>query len=179
MINKQKNSNIKRKIGAEKLMNISPKDLCVVLNNNGRYGLPSFLRYLPFSVLRNYEVEKTNHITQLFCLGVMFNISLVLMSILRSAINEFYQNLFINKVMELTILQSIFKDKSEVSSVLNYINNTETPIICYRYNKPNRPTIFNFDNIATNIKYRFHCSRLLRLSKFHLSISPCNTCYYR
>ena len=70
----------------------------------------------------------------------------------------FYQNLFINKVMEFTILHSIFKDKSEVSSVPNYFNNTETPIMCYTYNKPNRPIIFNFDYIVTNIKYRFHCS---------------------
>ena len=48
--------------------------------------------------------------------------------------------------MELTILLSIFKDKSEVSSVPNFFN-IETPIICYTYNKPYIPTIFNFDNM--------------------------------
>ena len=37
------------------------------------------------------------------------------------------------------------------SSIPNYFNNSETPIIRYRYNKPIRSTIFNFDKIVTDI----------------------------
>ena len=38
-----------------------------------------------------------------------------------------------------------------ISSVPNYFNNSENPIICYKYNKPIRSTIFNFNKIVTDI----------------------------
>ena len=38
---------------------------------------------------------------------------------------------FINKGMEFISLQRIFKDNSVISSIPNYFNNSETPIICY------------------------------------------------
>ena len=37
--------------------------------------------------------------------------------------------------MEFIDLHSIFKDDLVVSSIPNYFNNFETPIICYKYNK--------------------------------------------
>ena len=49
---------------------------------------------------------------------------------------------FINKGMEFIDLHSIIKD---------YFNNSETPIICYKYNKPIRSTIFDFNKIVTDI----------------------------
>ena len=50
--------------------------------------------------------------------------------------------------MEFIDLHSIFKDNSMISSVPNYFNNSETQIICYKYSKPIRSTIFNFDKIV-------------------------------
>ena len=38
----------------------------------------------------------------------------------------------------------------------NYFNNSETPIICYKYNKPIRSSIFNFDNIANDTDIDFN-----------------------
>ena len=38
-----------------------------------------------------------------------------------------------------------------ISSIPNYFNNAETSIIYYKYNKPIRSTIFNFNKIATDI----------------------------
>ena len=38
-----------------------------------------------------------------------------------------------------------------ISSILSYFNNSETPIICYKYNKPIRSTIFNLNKIVTDI----------------------------
>ena len=38
-----------------------------------------------------------------------------------------------------------------ISSIPNYLNNSETPTICYKYNKPIRSTIFNFNKIVTDI----------------------------
>ena len=37
-----------------------------------------------------------------------------------------------------------------VSSIPNYFNYSETPIICYEYNKPIRSTIFNFTKIVAD-----------------------------
>ena len=59
---------------------------------------------------------------------------------------------FIKKGMEFFFyLHSIFKDNLVIASVPNYLNNSETPIIGYKYNKPIRSTIFNFDKIVTDI----------------------------
>ena len=38
-----------------------------------------------------------------------------------------------------------------ISSIPSYFNNSETPIICYKYNKPIRSTIFNLNKIVTDI----------------------------
>ena len=92
---KRKNGNIKRKICTEKRLNTSLKDLSIALNNHGWHGLFSFLSSLPISVLLNLELDANklydranNYIKQHFLQGVMFNISLVLISILRPAIND-------------------------------------------------------------------------------------------
>ena len=92
---KRKNGNIKRKICTEKRLNTSLKDLSIALNNHGPHGLFSFLSSLPISVLSNLELEANklynrakNSIKQHFLQGVLFNISLVLISILRSTIND-------------------------------------------------------------------------------------------
>ena len=38
-----------------------------------------------------------------------------------------------------------------ISSIPNYFDNSETPIICYKYNKPIRSAVFNFINIVTDL----------------------------
>ena len=54
--------------------------------------------------------------------------------------------------MEFIDLHSIFKDNLVhlISSIPNYFNNSET-IICYKYNKLTRSTVFNFNKIVTDI----------------------------
>ena len=53
--------------------------------------------------------------------------------------------------MEFIDLQNILKDNLAILSNPNYFNNSETPIICYEYNKPNRSTLFYFNRIVTDI----------------------------
>ena len=53
--------------------------------------------------------------------------------------------------MEFIDVRSIFKDNLVISSISNYFNNSETPIICYKYNKPIRSSTFNFNNIETDM----------------------------
>ena len=108
---KRKNGNIKRKICTEKRLNTSLKDLSLALTNHGRHGLFSFLSSFPISVLRNLEleinkltIEQTNYIKQQSLQGVMFNISLVLISILRSTINDILSKFHsLTKVLSLLI----------------------------------------------------------------------------
>ena len=152
-------NNFKRKTCAENRINTSLKDLSIALNNHVWHGLLSFLSSLPISVLRYLELEANkfydranNLYKQHFLQGVMFNISLVLISILRSPINEILSKFpSINKGMKFIDLHSIFKDNLVISSIPNYVNNSETPIICYKYNKPIRSSIFNFNKIVTDI----------------------------
>ena len=53
--------------------------------------------------------------------------------------------------MEFIDLHSIFRDNLVILSIPNYYNNSETTIICDKYNKPIRNTIFNFNQIVTDI----------------------------
>ena len=51
--------------------------------------------------------------------------------------------------IEFINLPSIFKDKSVISSIPTYFENKESPSICYKYNKPIRSTVFNYDKLVT------------------------------
>ena len=53
--------------------------------------------------------------------------------------------------MEFVDLHSIFRDNLVISSFSNYNNNSETPIICDKFYKPIRTTIFYFNQIVTDI----------------------------
>ena len=58
---------------------------------------------------------------------------------------------FVNKGIEFINLPSIFKDKSVISSIPTYFENKESPIICYKYNKPIRSTVFNYNKLVTEL----------------------------
>ena len=58
---------------------------------------------------------------------------------------------FINKVIEFIDLPSIFKDRSVTSSIPTYFQNSEPPIFCYKYNKPIRNTVFNFNKLVSDL----------------------------
>ena len=53
--------------------------------------------------------------------------------------------------IEFIDLHRIFKDNLVISPISNYFKNSETPIICYKYNKPIRSAIFNFNKIVNDI----------------------------
>ena len=120
-------------------MNTSLKDLSIALNNHGRHGLLSFLSYLPISVLRNLELEankfydRANKVYKAALLTRCY-VRHFLSPYIDSEVNHkryFIQIPFINKGMELFDLHSIFKDNLVISSIPNYFNNSENPIIRY------------------------------------------------
>ena len=58
---------------------------------------------------------------------------------------------FINSGMDFIDLPSIFRDSSVISSISTYFQNSETPIICYKYNKQIRYIIFNFNKLVSDL----------------------------
>ena len=77
----------------------------------------------------------------------MFNIFLIL-------INHKHHSL--TKISKLSICIVSLEDKLVTLSVPDYLNNTGTPIICYKYNKPIRSTVFNFNEIVTDMDINFN-----------------------
>ena len=65
-------------------------------------------------------------------------------------VRHFIKIPFINKGVEFIDLHSIFRDNTIISSILSYFENTESPIICYKYNKPIRNTILNFNKLVSD-----------------------------
>ena len=66
-------------------------------------------------------------------------------------IRHFIKIQFVNKRIEFINLPSIFKDKSVISSIPTYFENKESHIICYKYNKPIRSTVFNYNKLVTEL----------------------------
>ena len=58
---------------------------------------------------------------------------------------------FVNKGIEFINLPSIFKDKSVISSIPTYFEKKESPIICYKYNKPICKTVFNYNKLVIGL----------------------------
>ena len=58
---------------------------------------------------------------------------------------------FINKGIDFNDLPGVFRDKPVKSSIQNYFKNYEVPIICYKYNKPTRGAIFNFNKLVSDL----------------------------
>ena len=82
----------------------------------------------------------------------MFDIRLVLIWILRSTIND-----ILSKFHSLTKVWSLLiKDNSAILFIPKYFNNSESQIICYKYNKPFRSSIFIVNTIATDINIDFN-----------------------
>ena len=156
---KRKNGNIEPKICTEKPLNTSLKDLSLALSNHGWHGLFLFLSSLLISVLRKLELEanklydKANK-SYKAALLTRCHVQHFLSPYIDSEVNHkqhFIKIPFIYKDIDFIELHSIFKDNLKISSIPNYFNNSATPIICYKYNKPIRSTIFNFNKILNDI----------------------------
>ena len=58
---------------------------------------------------------------------------------------------FINKEIDFIDLPSTFQDQSVSQSIPTYFQNSEPPLICYKYNKPIRNTFFNFNILVSDL----------------------------
>ena len=61
---------------------------------------------------------------------------------------------FLSLIKELTLLiyPAYSSIKSVIQSIPTYFQNSEPPIICYKYNKPIRNTIFNFNKLVSDLE---------------------------
>ena len=66
-------------------------------------------------------------------------------------IRHFIKIPFINKGIDFIDLPSMFRDNTVESSIPDYFENKEPPIICYKYNKPIRSIIFNFNKLVADL----------------------------
>ena len=111
---------------------------------------------MPISVLRYLEANKLSDRANKLYKSALLKRCFVqhfLSPYIDSEVNHkrhFIKIPFINKGIEFIDLHSIFKDSLVISSILNYFNNSKTPIICYKYNKPIRSTMLYFNKIVTD-----------------------------
>ena len=150
-----------RKKRGVKRSNTSHKDLSNELENHGRHSMLSFLRSLTISVLRVLDTEANkfydrNHQVYDAALLIRCFTQHVLRPFIDSETNHkrhFIKISFINKVIGFIDLPNIFKDRSVTSSIPTYFQNSEPPIICYKYNKLVRNTIFNFNQHVSDLDF--------------------------
>ena len=143
---RKKGNGKRKKKRAVKRSNTSLKDLSKVLENHGRHSMLSFLSSLPISVLRILDTEANkfydrNH--QLYDAALLTRCYTqhALRPFIDSETNHkrhFIKIPFINKGIEFIDLPSIFNDRSVTSSIPAYFQNSEPPIICYKYNNKNQ-----------------------------------------
>ena len=155
----KKNGNYKRKSRVQKLAYCTLRDLAAKLGVHGRYCILLYLSSLPISVLRIFDNEantfydRSNRLYDAALLTRCYTHH-ALRPVIDSKINHirhFIKIPFIYKGMYFIDLPSIFRDKSVQSSLPNYFKNCEVPIICYKYNKPIRGTIFNFNKLVSDL----------------------------
>ena len=152
---KRKNGNLKRK---NKLV-LTLSELSIILKHSGRHMALSRLVTLSISSLCNLDIEANkfyDRAHRLYDAAILIRCYTqhALLPYIDSEINHirhFIKIQFVNKGIEFINLPSIFKDKSVISSIPTYFENKESPIICYKYNKPIRSTVFNYNKLVTEL----------------------------
>ena len=119
----------------------------------------AFLSSLPISVLRILDIEANTFYDrshQLYAAALLTRgyTQHALPPYIDPEINHkrhFIKVSFINRGLDFIDLPSIFRDSLVISSIPTYFQNSETPIIYYKYNKPIRPIIFKFNKLVSEL----------------------------
>ena len=130
-----------------------------ILLNSGRHQMLSKLASLSVSSLRKLDDEANKfydrkHDLYEAALLTRCYTQHALRPYIDSEINHirhFIKIPFINKGIEFIDLPSIFRDDNVISAIPSYFENTESPIICYKYNIPIRNTILNFNKLVSDL----------------------------
>ena len=137
-------------------LNTSLNDLAVKLRIHGRHPMLSYLSSLPIAVSRSLDTEANrfydrNH--QLYDAALLTRCYTqhALRQFIDSESNHIKSFIKIPFGIDFIDLSSIFPDKSVIQSIPTHFQNSEPPIICYKYNKPIRNTIFNFNKLVSDL----------------------------
>ena len=152
---RRKNGNVKRK----SRRNMSIYDLHTICKQTGKHAMLSCLSSLPISAIRSIDEEADKIILRT---DPLINTATLIQSytqhVLRPHIDKesehkrhFLKLQFVNKGIDFIDLQSIFRDKNVTDTIPDYFKNSESPIICYKYNKPIRNVIFNYNQIVSDL----------------------------
>ena len=154
---KHKNGNLKRK--NKHILTLS--GLSISLIHSDRHMALSRLVTRSISSLRNLDIEVNTFYDRAHRAHRLYDAVVLtrcytqhaLRPYIDSQINHvrhFIKIQFVNKGIEFINLASIFKDKSVISSIPTYLENKESPIICYKCNKATR-TVFNYNKLVTEL----------------------------
>ena len=154
---KRKNGNLKRKHKNKTFWTLT--DLWKILKS-GRHQLLSKLFHLVLLPFVNWMKKLINSMIENLTSIIHFSYSMLhstCSSTIDSEMNHirhFIKIPFINKGIDFIDVPSLFRDNTVESSIPDYFENKEPPIICYKYNKPIRSTIFNFNKLVA--KFMMH-----------------------
>ena len=152
---KRKNGNVKRQ--SRKKLSIS--DLHSTHLSLGKHKMLSLLSSLSLTSLKEIDEQadkiilRTDPLIKTACLIQSYTQHVLHPHIDKLSEHQrfFLKIPFINKGIDFIDIQSIFKDKTVLESVPRYFKNIEPPIICYKYNKPVRNMIFNYNKIVADL----------------------------
>ena len=146
---KRKNGNLKRKHKNKTFWTLT--DLWKILKS-GRHQMLSKLSSLSMKELINSMIVNITSIIQLFLIDVTLNMlfdhTLIRKLIILGTLSKYHSSIRVSissiylAYLEIILLNHLFSD---------YFENKEPPIICYKYNKPIRSTIFNFNKLVANL----------------------------
>ena len=169
---RRQNRNIRRKNRA----NLSLIHLNVVRQQSGTHAMLSVLASTSVSILNKIDVEAEKIILRS---DPLYLTACIVQNYtkhkLRPHIDEaihhkryFLKINFLNKGVDLIDLPSIFKNKEVIATIPDYFKNRESPIICYKYKKPIRNLLFNYNKTVSdcNIEEKTPDSCKCQESKF-------------
>ena len=151
----RKNGNIKRKYR----LKMTVLDLHTLRITSGKHAMLSKLSSLSIATLKEIDEQadkiilRTDPLIKTACLIQSYTQHVLKPHIDKESEHQryFLKIPFINKGIDFIDLQSIFRDKNVIESIPKYFKNTEPPIICYKYNKPIRNVIFNYNKIVADL----------------------------
>ena len=153
---KRKNGNLKRKHKNTTFWTLT--DLWKILKY-GRHQMLSKLSSLSSASLRKLDEEANKFYDRK---NDLYHTALLIRCYTQHAlrpyidsemnhIRHFIKIPFINNGIDFIDLPSIFRDNTVESSIPDYFENKDPPIICYKYNKLIRSTVFNFNKLVANL----------------------------
>ena len=152
---RRRNRNIKRKNRKD----LSLLTLHTIRKQSGTHGMLSVLASAPITKLLTLDSEASQIISRndplymTACITESFT-----QHKLRPHIDDklhhkryFLKINFLNKGIDLIDLPSIFNNKEVAMMVPSYFKNREPPLICYKYKKPIRNILFNYNQTVADL----------------------------